>query len=240
MGSINSDKFVNSFTDKEVEKFWDSVADIYVEENDKVSDTHDQRFEFASEYLDLSSEQDILNVTSRDCGAVKFFGTAEARFTNAEISSKLMEVARTLTPEAVQVKLDSYSNLPFADASFDSILCLETLEHVHNPVKFLSELYRVSKPNSTMVLSCPPQTSEIPYQIYTFLFAGHGEGPHRFPSSRDVKEMLMLSNWRLTIHRPTVLVPVGPKWLRKLGEKILHKYSALSELGIRHFYVCKK
>jgi hypothetical protein len=92
------------------------------------------------------------------------------------------------------------------------------------------------------VLSCPPATSEIPYRIYTKICGGHGEGPHRFLSSREVKGMLQQSGWNLSLHKGTVLVPVGPKSIRKIGEKIMEKFQGtfISELGIRQFYVCEK
>lgn len=36
-------------------------------------------------------------------------------------------------------------NLPFADKEFDYVICCHVLEHVDNPVQFLSELFRVGK-----------------------------------------------------------------------------------------------
>ena len=93
-----------------------------------------------------------------------------------------------------------------------------------------------------MVLSCPPATSELPYRFYTFFFGGHGEGPHRFLPSREVKEMLSKTGWTLMLHKGTLLVPVGPPWLQKAGEKLIDKFqgSCISEMGIRQFYICEK
>lgn len=36
-------------------------------------------------------------------------------------------------------------NLPFADKEFDYVICCQVLEHVENPVRFLSEQFRVAK-----------------------------------------------------------------------------------------------
>ena len=112
----------------------------------------------------------------------------------------------------------------------------------HDQVCSLEELYRVSVPDTILVLTCPPATSEIPYRIYTALFGGHGEGPHRFPPSRRVKKMFECSGWKLIHHRGTVLIPVGPSWLRNQGELMMKKFQKtwISELGIRQVYVCKK
>lgn len=234
----------NSWSDREVEAHWDSVADIYIEENEKVRHAHVQRFLETVRHLELSAGQKLLNVSSRDCEAEDFFAKAcpGVEIIHAEISSGLMRVAAERRPAARQVKLDTYSSLPFGDEEFDRIISLETLEHVAEPGVFLSELYRVAKPGTRMVLSCPPATSEIPYRVFTWLFGGHGEGPHRFPPSREVKNKLEKAGWRLVLHRGTVLIPVGPVWIQDTGEWIIRKMQKtfISELGIRQFYVSEK
>ena len=45
--------------------------------------------------------------------------------------------------------------LPFADASFDHVLCTEVLEHVPEPKKFLAELNRVLRSGGSLVLTVP-------------------------------------------------------------------------------------
>lgn len=44
---------------------------------------------------------------------------------------------------------------PFADESFDSILCNQVLEHVFNPGEFMSEILRVLKPGGKLLLTVP-------------------------------------------------------------------------------------
>ena len=45
------------------------------------------------------------------------------------------------------------TKLPFADQSFDLVLCLETLEHCEDPWKVTAEIERVSKKNGGIILS---------------------------------------------------------------------------------------
>jgi cyclopropane fatty-acyl-phospholipid synthase-like methyltransferase len=236
--------FRNKWNDSDVEAHWDKVASIYVEENDKLKDTHDQRFMESVDSLQLEPGQKIINISSRDCEANDYIIRKEesCEVINTEISSRLIDVAQTIRPYVKQVKIETYSSLPFADEHFDRVLTLETLEHVEQPVKFLLELHRIARPGARMVLSCPPATSEMPYRVFTFLFGGHGEGPHKFPPSRRVKKWLEQSGWKLISHKGTLLMPVGPKIIKDMGERSISSCQGtfISELGIRQFFVCEK
>lgn len=234
----------NKWTDQDVEHHWDSVASIYIEENNKVKNAHDQRFTQSLEPLQIKPGHRILNITSRDAEANDYIlkAAAEVEVVNAEISQGLMDEAKKVRPYINQVKLEGYSELPFESGSFDRILTLETLEHVSDPIAFLNELHRVSVDDVCMVLSCPPKTSELPYQIYTFLFGGHGEGPHRFLPTKEVKALFQKTGWKLLKHHGTLLIPAGPVFLQNLGEKIIRRLQGtfIAELGIRQFYICEK
>ena len=243
-GGTNPSGGINPWSDKDVEAHWDKVAGVYNQENEKVKYAHDQRFRETVKHLDLLGGQKVLNVSSRDCEAEDYIQRQqpEVEVIHAEISGGLIEVAGKHWPEANQVKLDSYSILPFGDEDFDRVISLETLEHVAEPDVFLSELQRVAKPGARMVLSCPAASNEIPYRVFTKLFGGHGEGPHRFLPSREVKKRLDHAGWKLILHRGTVLMPIGPLWLQNTGEWIIRTMQGtfISELGIRQFYVCEK
>jgi len=234
----------NSWKDADVEQHWDSVADIYIKENERVSKAHNQRFIESIQHLNLSGGDQVLNISSRDCEANDYISkkNPNVNVLNAEISSGLIAVAKEIRPSVEQTKIKTYSELPFKNNTFSRIITLETLEHTSDPVQFLEELHRVSTDGARMVLSCPPLTSEVPYQIFTKLFGGHGEGPHRFLKSSEVKAMLKKTGWKLTLHKGTVLIPVGPEFLQNFGEWFIKVFQRtfVSELGIRQFFVCEK
>ena len=232
----------HSWTDEDVARHWDSVASIYVDANADVSEAHDQRFVWAMPELQLFPGCRVLNISSRDCGAQPYLmkTCSSVKVTHAEISRGLITVAQNLHPEAHICKIDRYDKLPFDSGSFDRVLTLETLEHAALPTGFLKELQRVSVLGGRMVLSCPPASCEWSYRLYTVLFGGHGEGPHRFPSSSEVKSWLPMTGWNLLRHEGAILIPCGPRFLRRWGEKMLKRfpYPWLTELGIRQFFVC--
>lgn len=240
----SNNKHKNSWLDSDVEAHWDSVSGIYIKENEKVKGTHDQRFLESVRHLNLHEQSVVLNISSRDCEANDYIRAEQplTKVVNAEISQGLMDEAKKIRPYVNQVKISSYAELPFDERVFDRILSLETLEHVADPIAFLSELHRVSTADARLVLSCPPLTSELPYRIYTTLFGGHGEGPHRFLRSSEVRSMLHKTGWKLIMHKGTVLVPVGPGFLKNWGEKVIEKFQGtfISEMGIRQFYICEK
>ena len=51
--------------------------------------------------------------------------------------------------------LGDISNTSFRDSTFDTIIALEVFEHIKLPQKAIKEIYRILKPNGTLLLSIP-------------------------------------------------------------------------------------
>jgi len=45
--------------------------------------------------------------------------------------------------------------LPYPDAAFDLVTCLEVIEHVDDPLGLVDELARVTRPGGALILTCP-------------------------------------------------------------------------------------
>ena len=82
----------------------------------------------------------------------------------SELLAKAAGVARVeggdfaAIPAAIETRsanLDSSEPLPYADASFDVVTCLETIEHVHDTDHLAREVRRLLKPSGYAVLSVP-------------------------------------------------------------------------------------
>lgn len=49
---------------------------------------------------------------------------------------------------------------PFGDGEFDHVQAIQVFEHVHNPVGFMCEMWRVLRPGGTVFMSVPHYQSE--------------------------------------------------------------------------------
>ena len=71
-----------------------------------------------------------------------------------------------LNKESPHLKLDAlYSqgnayNLPFADETFDHVICSEVLEHIDDYQGVLNEISRIIKPGGTLIISVPRRWPE--------------------------------------------------------------------------------
>lgn len=64
--------------------------------------------------------------------------------------------------------------LPFADASFDTVLCTEVLEHTRDPFAVIQQIRRVLRPGGYLLLSVPfiYPIHEAPYDHWRFTSYG--------------------------------------------------------------------
>jgi ubiquinone/menaquinone biosynthesis C-methylase UbiE len=58
-------------------------------------------------------------------------------------------------PDAALICVEPDEPLPLDDASFDLVLCAETIEHVRDVQLLLSEIRRVLRPRGTLALTTP-------------------------------------------------------------------------------------
>jgi ubiquinone/menaquinone biosynthesis C-methylase UbiE len=77
----------------------------------------------------------------------------------ADVSPVALSRARERLPEAVDlVELEPGEDLPFADNQFELVLCAETLEHVQDVQRLLSEVRRVLRPGGRLAVTTPAHT----------------------------------------------------------------------------------
>src|SRR3954447_4335753 len=72
-----------------------------------------------------------------------------------DIDADLIADAKDAVSDAVSLFAGDACDLPFANGSFDLIVCFEVIEHVDNPGAILDELRRVVRPDGVVAVSSP-------------------------------------------------------------------------------------
>lgn len=94
--------------------------------------------------------------------------------------------------EQAKMVADLNSNIPVADNSFDTALCISVLEHLLEPQNALNEIYRILKPGGHLLLTTP------------WIFPFHGEPNDYFRYSRNALEyMFQKSGFDIVSITPT-------------------------------------
>jgi SAM-dependent methyltransferase len=139
-----------------------------------------------------------------------------------------------LRARGASVTLSQVTALPFANASFDLVCALDIVEHVDDEDGALSEISRVTKPGSVLLLSVPLHPSRwTPFDD----FVGHRR---RYEPERLAKK---LTEHRLVVERSAVygmqprssrLLDLGMWWLTHRRERALWWYNrAFMPMGLR-------
>jgi len=76
----------------------------------------------------------------------------DKHYTGIDLTPKMIEVAKRKNMKNVELIVGDCENMPFADNSFDVVICCESFHHYPNPQDFFNSVYRVLRPNGRLVL----------------------------------------------------------------------------------------
>jgi len=97
------------------------------------------------------------------CGEGSLLEAAGMGGTGVDLHPERLSLA---TRKKLHVALADGSNLPFADYSFDMVICMEVLEHVQDMAGVISEVHRVLKPGGRWIISVPNVTLRSWYEMW--------------------------------------------------------------------------
>jgi ubiquinone/menaquinone biosynthesis C-methylase UbiE len=139
--------------------------------------------EAAYRRLNVAASQHVLEIGFGNGQFIAMLvGMAEAtRYAGVDISRTMVDQAnaanRTLAEAGrVDIRLASVDALPFASATFDRAVGVNTLYFWPDPVAGLKELRRVLKPEGLLLLACvsPETAATSPWMKQEFGFSIHG------------------------------------------------------------------
>jgi SAM-dependent methyltransferase len=92
--------------------------------------------------------------------------------------------------------------LPFADASFDLVTCLDVIEHTPDDVRAMRELFRVTRPGGRLLVTAP---------AYQSLWSAHDERNEHYRRyrRRSLRDVAARAGWQLVrdTHFNALLLP---------------------------------
>lgn len=93
-------------------------------------------------------------------------------------------------------------NLPFGKGEFDAVFCLETLEHVEDPIRVIKEMYRVLKDQGYIVVLVPSENWLFRFIVWPLWTLGKGKiwrGTHlNHFSSNQVLDVIRKNGFEIT------------------------------------------
>jgi SAM-dependent methyltransferase len=225
---------------------WDATEDY----DDINSETYSyfRRFVDGLRLSDIPTGSRVLDICARTGnGSVYFYEHEKVRaVVCADVSFKMGKICVQRLREAgvsdyLWVPVLDYI-LPFAEQSFDAVLCFETVEHFSEPERLVDELGRITYPGGTLVLTTPNVLWEPVHALAAVTGYHHSEGPHRFIPYRRLVGMVERAGFEIVTAETTVLVPGGPKFLVKFGEWVeaRTRRTLMPLLGLRRILIGRK
>ncbi len=93
------------------------------------------------------------NILDAGCSVGNFIAHSPGRITGIDSDSRGVAECRKRGFKAEEADLNR--GIPCADGSFDNIHCWHVIEHLEDPLSFISELYRVLRKGGLLVLATP-------------------------------------------------------------------------------------
>ena len=142
----------------------------------------------------LPENGDGLRLLDVGCGTGHHLSDLRARgyeIAGIDASPEMLEHARSNNPGA-DIRLADVEQLPFADASFDFVLCVEVLRYLPDPDPTIRELARVLKPGGRVLAIAAPLFNLQGYSLLNRLvlvlpLRGFTRLPQFFETERRVR-----------------------------------------------------
>ena len=127
-------------------------------------------------------------------GTALLAGAGASSATGVDLDEATIAHARSHHP-APEFVVGDVGDLSFDDASFDLIVCFETIEHVPDPGRALAELQRVTAPEGLLLVSTPNKHQYLVENEYHEREFFHEEFVELLRARFASVELLLQHNW---------------------------------------------
>jgi ubiquinone/menaquinone biosynthesis C-methylase UbiE len=146
-------------------------------------------------------------------------------------SPDMLEHAHGCSPES-ELRLGDVEDLPFPDASFDVVVCVEVLRYLPSPSRALAEMARVLKPHGVCIATAAPLFSLNAYAVVNRLVGLVPVGnlvrlKQYFHTSGKLRRYFRAAHFQEIVVHGVYLGPVN--WLERLAPRALPRMLRLWE-----------
>lgn len=137
---------------KEIETFFDNVApeyDVSHDDTNGYKNYMEKRRLIGIKHLSMGANQRLVDIGC-GTGRLRRCFPLEAEYIGIDMSKEMLRIANTIG--GIFVRGD-FHFLPFRDGSFDTTLCLNSLQYTHRPGIVISESARVTKSGGRCIVS---------------------------------------------------------------------------------------
>ena len=127
------------------------------------------------------------------CGTghwLRVLGDAAVRVAGVDLSSNMLQYARTRAPVGVLVRATA-ERLPWRDAAFERLYCVNAVHHFDDKPAFIDEARRVLAPGGRLLsIGLDPHTGADRWYIYDYFTPVLEIDRRRYPSTQRLREWL--------------------------------------------------
>jgi len=173
-----------------------------------------KRLKISIDLFDIIFKQkEIINVADFGCGDGILLKLLEERFRNIktyglDILPEIFSLKESLRADIIVTDLRKTN---FSDNFFDTIFCLDTLEHFESLKEPVGEIKRTLKNDGLLIVSLP--TENIIYKLGRFLLKGTfsskkgpSSSPH-FHGAKEIREFLLENSFTLIKKEKITKIP---------------------------------
>ena len=141
------------------------------------------------DYPDVLAElekEDFTDLLDCGCGTAPMLTLLqkkypEKHYTGIDLTPEMIEVAKAKHMPGVELVVGDCEKLPFADRSFDVVICCQSFHHYPNVQDFFDSVYRVLRPGGRLILrDMTAKTAPVRWifnhiEMPLINLAGHGD-----------------------------------------------------------------
>jgi 2-polyprenyl-6-hydroxyphenyl methylase / 3-demethylubiquinone-9 3-methyltransferase len=133
------------FYDLNAERWWNEGEKIYT-----LNSLNQPRFEFFDRFVSNWQDLKVLDVGCGGGFSCEFMAARGALVSGIDQSAKCIQAAEKHTAVSgfkIDYRQATGEKIPYADATFDAVVCVDVLEHVEDVKQVIAEIQRILKPN---------------------------------------------------------------------------------------------